>query len=147
MGQLRGASAMIRNYVGLSYFLRELTWFQTMSRLITTYCGIHGLATATIPLIYKVVSRKLLNSEVCGNASGNGNSLFTLLMLSVLLICTYTEGPSRDRAPSYYILIISVLARTFMVTNTTHTQTSIYLFFFVQLKLLHRRVSYLHINK
>jgi len=28
--------------------------------------------------IYKLLSRKLLNSEVCGNASGNGNSYFTV---------------------------------------------------------------------
>jgi len=49
--------------------------------------------------IYVLLSRKLLNSEVCGSASGNGLSLFTVLKASGFLICTHTEGPSRDRAP------------------------------------------------
>ena len=52
-------------------------------------------------------------------------AIYHLLMRGDILICTNTEGPSRDRAPSFYILIIQL--RTFMVKNTTHTQTSIYL--------------------
>ena len=99
--------------------LRRPTWGPTgsLSRNMESHAlrqrGAHsnynvGLSPNTFLFIYKIVSRKLLNSEVCGNASGNGISLFTLLKLSVLLVCTNTEGPSRDRAPSYYILIITV---------------------------------------
>ena len=32
---------------------------------------------------------------------------FTVLNASGFLICTNTEGPSRDRAPLFYILIIT----------------------------------------
>ena len=94
---------------------------------VTVRCGIRSLESYTIPLIYKLLSRKLLNSEEYGNASGNGNSYFTCPNAGDILICTNTEGPSRDRAPSFYILIILFQRRTFMVKNTTHTQTSIYL--------------------
>ena len=77
-------------------------------RCLLTRSGIHGLESNSTFFIYKLLSRKLLKSEVCGNASGYGDSYFTILMLSVPLICTNTEGPSRDRAPSFYILIITV---------------------------------------
>ena len=36
-------------------------------------------------------------------------AIFTVLNASGFLICTNTEGPSRDRALSFYILIITVL--------------------------------------
>ena len=100
-----------------------------------------------ISVIYKVVSRKLLNSEVCGNASGNGNSLFTFPTASGILICTNTEGPSRDRAPSFYILIFywNVVWRSWLQI-TTHTQTSIYLLFALTKTIL-LRVLHLHIKK
>ena len=94
--QLQGgynAPAYVHSYVGLTRFL-------------TVCCGIRSLESYTIPFIYRLFSRKLLNSEVFGNASSNGNSYFTVLNASGFLICTNTEGPSRDRAPSFYILII-----------------------------------------
>ena len=56
--------------------------------------GHSRLRIQKFPFMYNSVSRKLLNSEVCGNASGNGNSYFTALNASGFLICTHTEGPS-----------------------------------------------------
>ena len=52
-------------------------------------------------------------------------SLFTVHSASGFLICTYTEGPSRDRAPLLHTLSFLLRLRTFMVRNTTHTQTSV----------------------
>ena len=95
IAQLRGAKMhmQVHTYVGLILS-------------VTVCCGIRSLESTNIPLIYKVLSRKLLNSEEYGNASGNGNSYFTFPNAGEILICTNTEGPSRDRAPSFYILII-----------------------------------------
>jgi len=59
--------------------------------------------------IYNLLSRKLLNSEVCDNASGYGLSVFTVPNASGFLICTHTEGPS-PVVLRCYILIISLYA-------------------------------------
>ena len=88
--------------------------------------GIRSLESYTIRLIYKLLSRKLLNSEVCGNASGNGHSYFTFPNASDILICTNTEGPSRDRAPSFYILVITVLTSD-VHGDKHHTYSNVHL--------------------
>jgi len=71
---------------------------------VSTYTVGHSrLRVQYYLFIYILLSRKLLNSEVCGNASGNGLSYFTVLNASGFLICTYTEGPSLDCAPLLHI--------------------------------------------
>ena len=109
IAQLRGALMHIQVHTHVGLILS-----------VTVRCGIRSLESYTIPLIYKLLSRKRLNSEEYGNASGNGTSLFTFPTAGDILICTNTEGPSPDRAPSFYILIITVLTSDVHGDKTPH---------------------------
>ena len=110
----------IHSYVGLSGQLVHLPGVIMPPVLLLRFR--HSQPRVQTYLFYiQLLSRKLLNSEVCGNASGYGGSYSTVLWLSVILICTNTEGPSQDRAPSFYILIIPLYTDVYGEKHHTYS--------------------------
>ena len=108
--------------------------------------GIRSLESYTIPLIYKLLSRKLLNSEEYGNASGNGNSFLHFLLQAISLYVQTRRDPPGIVLRRFTYLSLLYSRRTFMVTKH-HTYSNVHLLTLCELKNSTRRVLHLHINK